>query len=283
MHSVFEKKKINYDYYKKESKKFERIDGDKKAWELDRSAKEQFGDASAEYMNILFFIKLRNKIEHRFMPAIDSAIVWECQALIINFERLLLSEFWEKYSLINNLYIPLQFGNQKRVMPVEKEAKKVLNFIKDFRDSIDPAISQQQEYAFKMFIIPKLGNHRNSSDVSVEYIKFDEENPEDMEKYEKLIVWIKEKQVWVANKWLYRPGKILQILEEKTWVKKKQSWHIVMWQKYKVRPKKGDPDKRRCDTKYCQYDEASTTKDYIYTNEWIEVLIWELNTEKNSE
>ena len=46
-----------------------------------------------------------------------------------------------------------------------------------------------------------------------------------------------------------------------------------MWQKYKVRPKKGDPDKRRCDTKYCQYDEASTTKDYIYTNEWIEVLI----------
>ena len=73
-------------------------------------------------------------------------------------------------------------------MPVEKEAKKVLNFIKDFRDSIDPAISQQQEYAFKMFIIPKLGNHRNSSDVSVEYIKFDEENPEDMEKYEKLIV-----------------------------------------------------------------------------------------------
>ena len=75
LHSVFEKKKINYYYYKKESKKFERIDGDKKAWELDRSAKEQFGDASAEYMNILFFIKLRNKIEHRFMPAIDSAIV----------------------------------------------------------------------------------------------------------------------------------------------------------------------------------------------------------------
>ena len=75
LHSVFEKKKINYYYYKKESKKFERIDGDKKAWELDRSAKEQVGDASAEYMNILFFIKLRNKIEHRFMPAIDSAIV----------------------------------------------------------------------------------------------------------------------------------------------------------------------------------------------------------------
>lgn len=75
LHAVFEKKKINYYYYKKGSKKFERIDGDKKAWELDRSAKEQFGDASAEYMNVLFFIKLRNKIEHRFMPTIDSTIV----------------------------------------------------------------------------------------------------------------------------------------------------------------------------------------------------------------
>lgn len=73
-------------------------------------------------------------------------------------------------------------------MPVEKEAKKVLSFINEFRDSIDPNVSQQQEYAFKMFIIPKLGNHRGSSDISVDFIKFDENNPEDMEKYEKLIV-----------------------------------------------------------------------------------------------
>lgn len=74
LHAIFEKKKINY-YYKDSSKKYKRIDGDKKAWELDKSAKEQFGDTSAEYMNILFFIKLRNKIEHRFMPTIDSTIV----------------------------------------------------------------------------------------------------------------------------------------------------------------------------------------------------------------
>lgn len=280
LHSVFEKRKKIYFYYQKDWKKFEKIDGDKKAWELDKSAKEFFWNKSPEYINICFLIKLRNKIEHRFMPYIDNDISGECQASLINFEKVLISEYWEKYSLIETLYIPLQFSNKKRLLPVEKDERKVLDFISDFRDNIDPGITQQQEYSFKMFILPKIGNQRKADDLSVEFVKFNPKDPSDMEKYEKLLIWIKDKQVGVANQWKYRPGKILEILKKITWIKKNPTWHTKMWKKYNVRPWKTSMNYKICDTKYCQYDEASTTKDYVYTDEWIELLVTEINTEK---
>lgn len=271
IHSIFEKEKRQYFY--KEGNKYKKIDGEKKAWELGKSAEEYFWLDDPRFKNIDFFIKLRNKVEHRFMPSIDADLVWECQASLINFENLLVHEFWEKYSLLEHLFVPLQFTSRKRLIPKEVEEKKTLEFIKQYRDSIDQTISQSQEYSFKMFIVPKLGNHRNTSDVAVEFVKFDPHNPEDMEKYEKVLIGIKEKQVLVANQWKYRPSKILEIIEKTTGVRRNASWHTSMWKKYKVRPSKWSSDPKNCNSKYCQFDEASTTKDYIYTDEWIKLLV----------
>ena len=75
------------------------------------------------------------------------------------------------------------------------------------------------KYSFKAFFVPKLGNHRNSSDIAIEYIKFDPNNPEEMKKYEKMIVGIKEKTIAVANQGKYKPSKVLEILEKKDLLK----------------------------------------------------------------
>lgn len=48
-----------------------------------------------------------------------------------------------------------------------------------------------------------------------------------------------------------------------------------MWKKYSVRPVKLASNPKQCDVKYCQFDEAATNKDYVYTDEWIEFLIQE--------
>ena len=213
------------------------------------------------------------------MPSIDADLVGECQASLINFENLLVEVFWEKYSLLEHLFVPLQFTSRKRVFPKAIEEERTLEFIKRYRDSIDQDIAQSQEYSFKMFIVPKLGNHRNTSDIAVEFVKFDPQNPEDMEKYEKVLIGIKEKQVPVANQWKYRPWKILELIEERTGIKKNTSWHTQMWKKYNVRPWKWASDPKACDSRYCQFDEASTLKDYIYTDEWIKLLT---DTEINS-
>lgn len=272
-HAIFEKKNRKYFYLNdKNPKRFIKIDGENKAYGLLDSAMEFYKDENNPiFKNISFFYELRNKIEHRFMPIVDPIISGECQSLLLNFEELLVQEFGEKNSIVESLFIPLQFTEQKRILPKNKQDEKIINFIKTFRSSLSSEVSDSQKFSFKAFFVPKLGNHRNSSDVSIEYVKFDPNNIEEMKKYQKFIVGIKEKTIQVANQGRYKPSSVLEIVEERTQQKKSMDWHIKMWKKYKVRQ-----NSKSCVTEYCQYDEPH--KDYIYTDAWIDLLTKDINS-----
>jgi len=282
LHAIFERDSVKY-FYKEKNGRYKRIDGDKRAWELLKSAEEFYqDDKNPVYKNILFFSKLRNKIEHRFMPMIDPIISGECQAFLLNFEELLVQEFGEKNSIIENLFIPLQFTKKRKSLPKTKQDTEVINFIENFRESLSLNIADSQKYSFKAFFIPKLGNHRQSSDVAIEFVKFDPDNSEEMKKYQKMLVGIKERTIPVANQGKYKPGDIYKIIKSKIdnnqvlYLKTKGkfiAWHTSMWKKYKVRPCTKSNDYKKCDIKYCQYDEPH--KDYIYTEEWVDFLIKE--------
>jgi hypothetical protein len=65
------------------------VDGEKKAWDLSDCIKEHFkGQDYPSKQNLKFFIGLRNQIEHSFLPALDPEIYGECQALLLNYEKL---------------------------------------------------------------------------------------------------------------------------------------------------------------------------------------------------
>ena len=96
-----------------------------------------------------------------------------------------------------------------------------------------------------------------------------------MQKYDKAIIAIKEKQVPVANANLYKPSQVLTKLGLK---KGKMSWHTDMWKKYKVRPLKDDSRKHNCKHEYCVFDTAHS--DYLYTDKWIELLKKEIPKKK---
>lgn len=88
-HAIYESEEIDYFYKNKDgSDKF--IDGDKKAWELD-SCLDKCGNviSDAAKKNLRLFISLRNKIEHRYVPAFDLDVFGECQAMLLNFENLI--------------------------------------------------------------------------------------------------------------------------------------------------------------------------------------------------
>jgi hypothetical protein len=72
-HAIFEKRGVKYFYKKKNSIRYETVDGDYKAWELTKCAEVYFSPASGNpiFKNIDFMAKLRNKIEHRFVPEIE--------------------------------------------------------------------------------------------------------------------------------------------------------------------------------------------------------------------
>ena len=208
LHSHFEKQKVKY-YYKQSNGRYVKIDGEYRAWDLGESVKNLFDENDPVRKNIELFVNLRNKLEHRNLPGIDPDLIGECQALVLNFEDWLVQKYGDRFSLIDVMFVPIQLTNSKRVLPKTKIEQKVLQFIKDYRNILTPEIINSQQFSFKAFLVPKIGNHRSSSDIAIEFVKYDENNPKEMEKYEKAIVAIKEKYAPVVNADMYKPSDVL--------------------------------------------------------------------------
>jgi hypothetical protein len=169
LHAIFEKQNIKY-YYKKNKVRYEIISGDKKSWDLAKCVKEYYKNNNApERKNLEFFIEIRNKIEHRFLPEIDNDIFGECQAMLINYETLLAKEFGDDESINENLVFSLQFSKilHKTQQDIEKnkktaEYKDLSSFILSYRKGLNKDVLSSLNYNFRVYLIPKIANHKNS-------------------------------------------------------------------------------------------------------------------------
>jgi len=158
-HAVFLKRKIKPFYRKRGSRRFERVKGDYKTWELAECLRQYYKDQNpSARMNLEFFIGLRNKIEHRFLPELDIEIFGECQAMLMNFEAILGNEFGDKQALIGGLPYALQFS--KTLVPVQQRAMRgaakqhlqsVRSFVSEFRSALSDDVQSNESYSFKVF------------------------------------------------------------------------------------------------------------------------------------
>ena len=65
-------------------------------WDLAECVRRYYlGNNPPQRANLEFMIRLRNKIEHRDHPELDPTLYGEYQAMLMNFEELLASEFGE--------------------------------------------------------------------------------------------------------------------------------------------------------------------------------------------
>ncbi len=286
-HAIFERQGIKYFYRKKDSNRYIYVDGEKKAWDLSDCIKEYFKDQNPpSKQNLKFFIGLRNKIEHSFLPALDPEIYGECQALLLNYEKLITQEFGDEFSLNESLAIPLQLLStnpdwRNRVLREiqSREYETVKEYIDTFRYSLDESVWGNTEYSFRVFLVPKIGNRQTSADVAVEFIHYDPNKPEEMEKYKKVVAFIKEKQVPVVNPGKLKPGDVSQRIRDTLEITFHPSTHHARcWKYYKVRPESNSDHPEKTKIKYCQYDEVH--KDFVYTEEWVVFLISELSDPK---
>lgn len=273
-HGIFERNGVEY-WYKHNDGTPKIIDGDKYAWDISECIKQYYGSKiRPEAENLKFFINIRNKIEHRFIPALDVAFSGKCQALLMNFEVLLINEFGQYFALGQSLALALQFSmySQEQQQALRKVQSEEYEAIRKYTDTYDARlpseINQSMQYSFRAFLIPKIGNHARSSDVAIEFVRYDTSDPEQMEKYEKQVAFIKEKQVQVANQGKFLPGDIVQQVRKLTEISFNMSHHTKAWKMYKVRASGRKPDK--CNVKYCQFDAAF--KGYIYTEAWVNFL-----------
>lgn len=286
-HAIFERQKVKY-YYKdeKDKRKYIVIDGEKRAWDLSKCCTEYYkGITSPIKANLDVLIGIRNKIEHRFLPALDLAIIGECHSMLFNYESLLTTEFGNQFSLNASLAIPLQLYSvdpewqAKALRQLQsREYKVVKEYIDAYRTSLQQDILNSQEFCFRVYLLPKTGNREESSDIAMEFIKYDANDPEGMKKLEQLVTLIKEKQVLVpaVNPGMLKAGEVCKSVEKAINRNFRPSGqHVKCWKHYKIRPESKSETPELTNKNYCHYDVPH--KDYVYTEAWVEFLISELS------
>lgn len=285
LHAIFEKKGIKY-FYKKNKVRYKKISGDRQSWELSKCVKEYFSKADDPVRkNLELFIILRDKIEHRFLPEIDNDIFGECQAMLMNYEYILSKEFGENESINENLVFSLQFSkilhdSQKEVEKIKKSSdyKNVSDFISNYRKALKDDILSSLKYNFRVYLIPKIGNHKESSDFVLEFIKYNPVDKQANEKFSNLIVALKQNRVQ-ADGFLAKKvaEKVYQSIKDKMppgWKFNGSSHHVRCWKYYKVRPEKNSRKPENTNKKYCYY--SSAFNQYVFTEEWVKFLIKKL-------
>jgi len=258
---------------RKNQRWYEKVEGDYKAWELAECVSRYFGPANGpDRVNLEFIIRLRNKIEHRYLPALDDRVFGECQATLFNFEDLLVAEFGETYALSDSLSLALQFsrlrdpGQLKSVARLHKDlAKDLREYLETFRSSLSAEMLADLRFSYKVFIVPKLANHQGSADLAVEFVRYDPSNPQ----HQQLLAIIKTQAISVANLDLLKASAVcaavLPTVQAAMGPEAKftaSSHHIRAAYHYKVRPHPGDPEPMKTNERYCFYDTAHG--DYLY-------------------
>ena len=287
-HAIFERRGESYVYLDATHQPIV-IDGDEKAWELAKCATHFYEEHTLPARkNLEIIIKLRNKIEHRFVPALDPHVAGECQALLLNFDDLLVTQFGSYFAIRDYLAVPLQTMNVRSVALdaamkkfQAKQFGEAMSFVSDFRASLAPDIYRDQRYRFSVYLVPKPANHQGSADHAIEFVKITPENEEKLANLTKGIVAIKERTIPIANAGHFKPTDVVKQVAARLGKPFNQAHHTRAWQRYNVhRPtvKGGKVSATGCDVRYCVPDEVHN--DYVYTSAWVDHLVTLLSDDK---
>lgn len=271
-------------YYKDKSnpKRYATIDGDKKAWELTECIKQYKKLSEPVKKNLEFFIKLRNKIEHRHIEPreIDISIFGECQSMLFNFETTLIEIFGGEYAINEALVYSLQFSHLRTKSQkaagksvLSKDTTDILGYINKFRTTIQQETYDSQEYSIKLIQIPKISS-TNRNVPAVEFVKWDELSESDREAYNKITALIKDKKVFIegANVKKIKPGIVKdRVNEQIAPLKITQATHNALWKIFNIRPPTKSDNPFETNSNYCLYDE--THNDYVYKEAWVSFIV----------
>jgi len=263
-----------------------KVDGEPKHWDLAECLKLYYTSKNPpERKNLEFLLGLRNKIEHRHLPELDASLYGECQAALLNLEKMLVDEFGRKYALTDQLAVALQFSQtipaeKRRVAQVlaSEAAKTVKDYIEQFRGKLPSTVLNSTKYSFNVFLVPRVVNRKNAADVAVQFVHVDEASPEELSRLEKLNVLIREKHIPIANLDLFNPTQVVTQLQERLPFQVNMATHTDAWKHFEVRPPTRALHPERTLSEYCIYD--GVHGDHVYTKAWVEKLVRELATKE---
>ena len=269
-------------FHKKKNGRYEIVDGERKAWELSACIKHFKYIPEPVRVNLQFFIKLRNKIEHRHVnkKEVDVLIFGECQAMLFNYETLLVRYFGESYALHESLVYSLQLSQLRHnkqkdasKSALARDVQDIKKYVDDYRTSLSDELFHSPEYSIRLISIPKVSG-TSRGDLAVEFINLSQLSEEDKDLYDQITTLIKDKKVMIegSNVGKLKPSIVCDKVNENLGRPDflKVHHHTWLYKVFMIRPRKGVEDPFNTDTRFCHYDEAHD--DYVYNDEWVNTI-----------
>lgn len=268
-----------------------KVDGEPKRWELARCVEERWpNEKEPVRANLGFFIALRNKIEHRYsrhQRALTAAVGGQSQALLLNYEEELTTQFGVEGSLATRLRFPVFIGSfteegEKALRRLRGQLPKALRtFLADYDAGIDDTITSDSRYEFRLRVLQELAPKSDPDALAIQFTRFDDLSDEERTAIEAIgrkgFVVVREQKRGVVGHGLLRPKEAAAAIEAEIPFKFTSGLFTKSWKKLKVRPPVADPHPERTNDKYCLYDERH--KDYGYTPAYVSKVVRETSTE----
>lgn len=283
-HARFARDGVDY-RYRQPNGHFVRVDDEIKTWELQKCLRQAYpSDTDPVRCNVEFFIRIRNKIEHRYEELLAAVLAGKAQAHVLNFEEAVTAMFGEKESLAQSLRFPvfmsdLSPGAVNALKHVHKRLpRSLVAFIREFDQALAPEVQEDWRYDFRVLLLPQTGP-KTEADAVMRFVREDEMNDEQREARDVVQTIVRNRPVAVQNKGRYKPTKVAELVSDALGVRFTfGGHHPAAWRHYKVRPSSGAARPELTDDRYCVWDEPHS--DYLYTDAWVKKLVKDLAEEK---
>ncbi|WP_431901330.1 DUF3644 domain-containing protein [Amycolatopsis thermoflava] len=255
-------------------------DGDWVMKPLRELVQEVFPAGDPVRANVEFFIGLRNKIEHRHDHDVAALVAGKSQALLVNYERTVVDEFGADEGLADRLRLPLFISTitddaVEILKAVRRRVPKaVLEYVEDFDAALEPELSSDQRYEFRIYLVPQTGP-KTSADVAMSFVRLEDLDADQAALMERMQTVIREKQVPVADLDTLLPSKVVERVGRQIPWRFTLNDHASAWRYWQVRPPKDVEHPERTKSEFCRYNGAF--KQYVYTDAWVNFLVRKLS------
>lgn len=267
--------------------RIDRVDGEPRLWDLSECVARRWEPNHPVRRNLELTIGLRRNIEHRYHESMALVASGYAQALLINFEQEMTSEFGPTYSLGEDLRVPIFVGSmtalgQARMTGLRESLPKATrDYIDRFEADLPAEVTGDQRYEVRMTLVPRLGR-KEAADTAITFVREADLADEEREALLRLgtagSVVVREQTRSVASAGLLKPSRVVREVAKRTPFKFNMKLFVDAWHILEVRPPSGDPHPERTVEKYCVYDEPH--HDYLYTPEFVDKLVEETGTEE---
>jgi hypothetical protein len=269
--------------------RYKYINGERMSQPLEWFVKEQYANSNdAIRANLEFFIKLRNKIEHRHTgsdEALLTIVNGECHSMILNYEEFITSFGGPENSLGRNLHFPIFIGGftdrgKEDLLKMTKSLPADLrSFLVEYDAGLDDEVSRDPRYCMRLTIILESGNRKG--DLSLQFVNHKDLTDEQRVVAEEIAarkgyVITKSKTVSVSNANNLKPKQVAVAVEEEIPFVFNVNTFAKVWRLNGWRPPAGATNPENTKSDYCVYDEPH--KDYTYTPACVSWLVKKCQT-----